>query len=110
MQLVNHKGQTFKMDSQEYQNSLCTEGDTKYLSFQAMGIQMQKQFYDYCIKDIGYCEEDAFDFFFLMYFVVQKGKEYLFVTEGGLTKQGIKDIQNSENDFSKNPCCLSVVR
>ena len=47
MQLVNHKGQTFEMDSQEYQNSLCTEGDTKYLSFQAMSIQMQTQFYDY---------------------------------------------------------------
>ena len=45
-----------------------------------------------------------------MYFVVQEGKEYLFVTEGGLTKQGINDIQNNKIDFSKNPCCLSVVR
>ena len=110
MQLVNHKGQTFEMDSQEYQNSLFIEGDTKFLSFQAMDIQMQKQFYDYCIKDIGYCEEDAFDFFFLMYFITQNGKEYLFITEGGLTKQGMKDIQDSKNDFSKMPYCLSIVR
>lgn len=108
MHLKNHKGQVFEIDEKEIDNSLFENGGVKYLSFQAMDIQMQKKIYEYCIKNIGYCEEDAFDFFFLLYFITNNQKEYLYVSESGLTEQGLIDIQNDFQNYTSSPCCLSL--